>query len=187
MFSRLLERLALGLDRARISYMVIGGQAVLLYGEPRLTKDIDVTVGVNLDRLADMVRLAQDLKLTPLVDPETFARETMVLPCQDPDSGIRVDFVFSDSRYEQIAIDRAKPVAIGSAHVRFASLEDLIIHKLVAGRARDIEDVVGIVRKNRQLDAIYVEQWLATLGAALDQPLVHRWREIFGRESRHQG
>jgi len=25
--------------------MVIGGQAVLLYGEPRLTKDIDITLG----------------------------------------------------------------------------------------------------------------------------------------------
>jgi hypothetical protein len=25
--------------------MIIGGQAVLLYGEPRLTKDIDITLG----------------------------------------------------------------------------------------------------------------------------------------------
>ena len=27
--------------------MIIGGQAVLLYGEPRLTRDIDITLGVN--------------------------------------------------------------------------------------------------------------------------------------------
>lgn len=46
MFERLLERLAGSLDRHKIPYMVIGGQAVLVYGEPRLTRDIDVTVGV---------------------------------------------------------------------------------------------------------------------------------------------
>ncbi|GJL55165.1 MAG: hypothetical protein NPIRA02_22970 [Nitrospirales bacterium] len=34
------------LKRRRIPYMVIGGQAVLVYGEPRLTRDIDVTLKV---------------------------------------------------------------------------------------------------------------------------------------------
>lgn len=29
--------------------MIIGGQAVLLYGEPRLTKDLDVTLGIGLE------------------------------------------------------------------------------------------------------------------------------------------
>jgi len=31
--------------------MVIGGQAVLLYGEPRLTKDIDITLGKGIESL----------------------------------------------------------------------------------------------------------------------------------------
>ena len=31
--------------------MVIGGQAVLLYGEPRLTRDIDITLGVGVREL----------------------------------------------------------------------------------------------------------------------------------------
>lgn len=31
--------------------MVIGGQAILLYGEPRLTRDIDITLGINVDEL----------------------------------------------------------------------------------------------------------------------------------------
>jgi hypothetical protein len=35
--------------------MVTGGQAVLLYGEPRLTKDIDVTLGVDTDHLARLL------------------------------------------------------------------------------------------------------------------------------------
>jgi hypothetical protein len=39
MFQALLVRLARALDSAGIPYMVIGGQAVLLYGEPRLTRN----------------------------------------------------------------------------------------------------------------------------------------------------
>jgi len=40
--SNLLVNLAKALDEAGIPYMLIGGQAVLIYGEPRLTRDIDV-------------------------------------------------------------------------------------------------------------------------------------------------
>jgi len=57
--------------------MVIGGQAVLLYGEPRLTKDIDITVGADLDRLPEVLRLVKTLGLRPLTDPETFTRQTI--------------------------------------------------------------------------------------------------------------
>ena len=51
MFERLLKKTALQLKKASIPYMVIGGQAVLLYGEPRLTRGIDITVGIGVDEL----------------------------------------------------------------------------------------------------------------------------------------
>jgi hypothetical protein len=38
----LIKKIAQLLDRRNISYMIIGGQAVLLYGRPRLTRDIDL-------------------------------------------------------------------------------------------------------------------------------------------------
>lgn len=44
MFQALLQQIARGLDSRGIPYMLIGGQAVLLYGEPRLTRDVDVTL-----------------------------------------------------------------------------------------------------------------------------------------------
>lgn len=48
MFETLLEKLSCALDQVGIPYMVIGGQAVLRHGEPRLTKDIDLTLGRSL-------------------------------------------------------------------------------------------------------------------------------------------
>ncbi|TKS61287.1 MAG: hypothetical protein EWM72_00774 [Nitrospira sp.] len=65
MFLQLLERLATALDLAKIPYMIIGGQAVLLYGEPRLTRDIDVTLGIDVDRVSDLLKVATQLSLTP--------------------------------------------------------------------------------------------------------------------------
>ena len=161
MFERLLERIAQNLESARIPYMVIGGQAVLLYGEPRLTKDIDITLGVDLTRLQDVLSAVGDMGLTPLVDPTTFTRETMVLPCSDSETEIRVDMIFSFSPFEQLAISRARIVRIGKADVHFASLEDLLIHKLIAGRPRDLEDARIILLKNPQPDLAYIKHWLA--------------------------
>jgi hypothetical protein len=84
--------------------MVIGGQAVLQYGEPRLTRDIDVTLGVDTDRIAEILQLSDDLQLEPLVDPTEFTLRTMVLPCSAA-GGLRVDLIFSFSDYEQQAIE----------------------------------------------------------------------------------
>jgi hypothetical protein len=53
MLELLLERIGRSLRATGIPYMIIGGQAVLLYDEPRLTKDIDITLGAGLDRLPD--------------------------------------------------------------------------------------------------------------------------------------
>ncbi len=43
MFEHLLAKIATALNKAEIPCMVIAGQAVLLYGERRLTKGIDIT------------------------------------------------------------------------------------------------------------------------------------------------
>ena len=44
LFAPLLERLATAITAAGVRYMVIGGQAVLQHGQPRLTEDIDITI-----------------------------------------------------------------------------------------------------------------------------------------------
>jgi predicted nucleotidyltransferase len=45
--------------------------------------------------------------------------------------------------------------------VKFASCEDVIIHKMVAARAIDIEDVKNMLIKNKDsLDFKYVNKWL---------------------------
>ena len=161
MFEDLIVKIADALKQNRLPYMIIGGQAVLLYGMPRMTKDIDITLGVSVDQLETAVKAVGDADLDIIPeDFETFVRKTFVLPTRDSGSGIRVDLIFSFTPYERQAIERAKPVSFRGNAVMFASVEDVIIHKIFAGRPRDLEDVRSIIIKNPDFDREYTRKWL---------------------------
>jgi len=138
----LIKRIARQLDASGIAYMIIGGQAVLLYGRPRLTRDIDITLGVDTDQFAQVAQVCKDVGIELLPeDPSDFATKTNVLPAEEPQSKIRVDFIFSFTPYEAQAIERGNEVLLEDCTVRFATCEDVIIHKMVAARPIDHEDV----------------------------------------------
>jgi hypothetical protein len=44
-----------------------------------------------------------------------------------------------------------------------------VIHKVVAGRARDLEDVRSILSKNPKHDSHYIEKWLAESDKSLGE------------------
>ena len=102
----------------------------------------------------------------------------MVLPCQEEQSGIRVDFIFSFSPYESEALKRVRRFKMGEVEVCFASVEDLIIHKIVAGRPRDLDDVRSVLIKNPHLDTKYVTHWLSQFDATLSNIHVQRFKDI---------
>jgi predicted nucleotidyltransferase len=178
-FERLLKKIAIQLKRGVIPYMVIGGQAVLLYGEPRLTRDIDITLGVGKEELGKVKKILRTMGLKILVkNDKDFVAKTMVLPAMDRESGIRIDFTFSYSLYERQAIERAKEIKLGRTPVKFSSLEDLVIHKVIAGRARDLEDVRSILSKNPKYDSRDIEKWLAEFDKSLGEHFLKVFRTL---------
>ena len=179
MLADLIAGLARALAGEHIPYMLIGGQAVLVYAEPRLTRDVDITLGVGKEGLPQVERVAARLRLRILVDaPADFVARTMVLPCADDASGLRVDFIFSWSPYEQQAIARARHIEVAHTPVSFASPEDLIVHKIVAGRARDLEDVRGVVAKVSPLDLEYIRTWLQQFEEVTQRPLRSEFNDL---------
>jgi hypothetical protein len=179
MFQELLVRLARALDGAEIPYMVIGGQAVLLHGEPRLTRDIDITLGVESTELGRVRHAVEHTGLRPSVpDIESFVHRTNVLPLTDGTTAIRVDLIFSFTPYESDAIRRTVAVPFGLATVRFAAAEDLIIHKLVAGRARDLDDVAGVLARRPPLDEMYLDKWLTSFQEIVHRDLAGEYRKL---------
>jgi hypothetical protein len=68
MLADLLSEMARNLDKAQLPYVIISGQAVLLYGEPRLTRDIDITLGASLSALPRLLEMVSQMKLQILVE-----------------------------------------------------------------------------------------------------------------------
>ena len=109
------------------------------------------------------------LKILP-ENPEDFARETKVLPAEEPNLRIRVDFIFSFTQYEIQAMNKTKKVLMNGYPVKFASCEDVIIHKMFAARAVDTEDVKNILIKNKNsIDFKYIKSWLLEFSKLSEQ------------------
>lgn len=168
MFEELLEKIGNALERDKIPYMIVGGQAVLLHGEPRLTKDVDIVVKLHVSERAKIESLANSLGFTALVeDAADFVGKTSVFPFHDKETGIRIDFIFAFSGYVRQALGRVRVLKIGEAKVRFASLEDILVLKVLAGRARDLEDALTILIKNPKVDLKYIRKWLSEFNQSI--------------------
>ncbi len=92
-------------------------------------------------------------------------------------TGLRVDFIFSWTPYEQEALRRARQVLVQGYPVRFASPEDVIIHKMLAARPRDLEDISSILRK-QSLDLNYIRGWLRQFGSSLGKDLLSDFESV---------
>lgn len=176
---RLIKRIAKVLDKEKIPYMIIGGQAVLIYGEPRLTKDIDITLGIGLEGLEKVKNAIKKANLKILLDDiDDFVRKTYVIPAYDEKSSLRIDFILSFSEYEKNALERVKVIYIDKTPVKYSSLEDLIIHKIIAGRPRDLEDIKNILLKNPEFDIDYILKWLREFGDVSQENLCDKFLSI---------
>lgn len=66
--------------------------------------------------------------------------------------------------YQSVALDRAVD--------NWLSIEDVLVHKLIAGRARDREDVLSILATTPEFDEEYVADWAAAWEVA------HLWEAL---------
>jgi len=167
-----------------IPYAIIGGIAVQFWGEPRLTKDVDLTIAVPLDEPERVIRAIVERFRSRRPDPLEFARRARVVLIW-ASNDCPVDISLALPGYEDEVMRRAVNYEIERGKtVRLCSAEDLIIHKAVAGRPQDVADIEGVVyRQQDALDASYIRSWLREFAALLEQPerielFEKPWREL---------
>jgi len=172
-----LANLARVLDELSVPYMIIGGHANALWGEPRATLDIDATLWLADTRVAELVEGLAPFFTPRVNEPESFVRDTRVLPVETPE-GLGADLIFGLLPYEEEAIRRAQPIVVGGQPVRFCTAEDLILLKIVSDRERDRADVRGVARHQKgRLDLDYLEPRVRALADLLERPQIHEfWR-----------
>lgn len=162
---------------------VIGGLAVQRWGEPRQTRDVDLTLLSGLggeERFVDPL-VARFRARTP--DARRFALERRVLLIES-DSGVPLDVSFGGLPYEARVLDRATPFELESnVRITTCSAEDLIVLKAFAGRPLDWVDVEGIlVRQGARLDRrLVLGELMPLLELADDTAAADRLHALFAK------
>jgi predicted nucleotidyltransferase len=131
------------LNEFEVDYLIVGGFAVMKYGEPRYTKDLDVWVHNSLQ---NSVRVVEALKKfgAPLehdgITAETFSAKQVVY--QIGVAPVRIDILteisgvkFSDAWEKRVAS------TFFGVPVHFISLDDLVTNKQALGRSSDVKDL----------------------------------------------
>ncbi|HYC49483.1 MAG TPA: nucleotidyl transferase AbiEii/AbiGii toxin family protein [Gemmatimonadaceae bacterium] len=149
------------LAEAGVSYVVIGGHAVNCWLEPRLTGDVDLTVAAD-SRQLEALRTA--------LEKEGFVsmREHGGQAQSGPDfirfwcasRALVLEVQTAKTAFQREVLSRAIATPDG---VRVASVEDLIILKLIADRPKDQADLAGLLGLSA-LDWPYIEKWSAAWG-----------------------
>ena len=141
-----LRALATVLDELGLAWFVFGAQAVAVRGAPRATQDVDITVDVSRERLAELVTAleARGVQHRYPDVAEELLEKGAVLPMRHP-SGMEVDLVLAGSGLEAIALARASRVRIDGVDVPVAHATDLVVMKVLAGRGKDLDDVRAVL------------------------------------------
>lgn len=158
------------LTELEIPHMFIGGIAVQAWGESRVTRDVDLSVLARFGDEKNVVDKVLSRIRTRLPNATEHALKHRVLLCQSED-GIGIDIGLAAFPYEEDALKRSAPVEmIPGITLPLISPSDLVITKVFAGRPRDWDDVVGIVRRQRQLDWSLIERNLSSLLELIEDP-----------------
>jgi predicted nucleotidyltransferase len=169
--AELLAALCRVMEERHARWYVFGAQAVVAYGRPRLTADVDVTVELvgtgARDLIAELALQGFDLRF-PLSDEHLAG--TRLLPMVHRPTAMPLDLVIAAPGLDEEFLARARPVDVGGVLVPMVSVEDLIAMKVLAGRRKDIEDVRGLlVEQQGRLDLAQVRDVLSSLEAAIGE------------------
>ena len=169
------------LDQRGWQSTIIGGLAVIRWGEVRATRDVDVTLLADFGSEEGYIDILLEHFSSRIDDARNFALRNRVLLVTTP-SGIDVDISLGGIPYEQRLVARSTTFDFGTGRpLRTCTAEDLVILKAFADRLRDWTDIEGILaRSGDQLDTELIIEELAVLAEAKEDPaLVHRLEKMF--------
>ena len=135
--------------------VVIGALAALRYRrEPRLTTDVDFLVK-DASGLAEALR-SRGFEVREHSEAGQPAHSLFVRG-----NGHKVDVLVAETSYQAVAISRAID--------GYLAVEDVLVHKLIAWRPRDRDDIASILDAGVAYDDAYVRHW------ASEWDVLDRW------------
>lgn len=172
------------LDRLGVPYAVVGSVASSLYGDPRLTNDVDIVADLKFENVEQFIK---EFPPEDFYVSETAVREAIQNHGQfnviHSESGYKADIVIpSISAFDRSQLGRRIRVRSDNPEVDafFATPEDVILKKLEyfreGGSEKHLRDIAGILKlKGTEVDRGYIEHWSDQLGVA------EIWQKIISR------
>ncbi len=146
-----------------IEWAVIGGLAMYFYGSPRMTKDVDIIA-------------SNHLSLTPQ-HQLTFGGNSYTL--QVGKYAVPIDWIVRNDSYQKYyraALQEAIKLPNG---LRIVTPEWLVILKLNAGRQKDYDDIVFLLKQPKLVERPMVKQKVvATMGEDVWWAMLPNFRRL---------
>lgn len=145
-------------------FCIIGGLAVLRWGEPRTTQDVDITLLTGFGSEEDFARPLLEHFSARHPKALEFALEKRVVLLK-ASNGKGLDISLGAFPFEEEMIARATLFEfVPGVELITCSAEDLVVLKAFAGRHKDLADVESIVvRQHKTLDKNYILRTLRPL------------------------
>ncbi|MBX3287716.1 MAG: nucleotidyltransferase [Acidobacteria bacterium] len=174
------------LEREGYEFFFIGGLVVQVWGRPRLTQDIDLTVFTNLTNEEEFVNKFLTRFDPKFHDADQFALTNRVLP-MFAKNGIGIDLTLGGISAVSEPLRRSSYQRFTKEiDLKVCSAEDLIILKAFAARPQDWLDIETILIRQKDLDWDYIDSSIEAVSIyedltyRIDQ--LHNLKKEFYRE-----
>lgn len=164
------------LNKEGFEYIIIGGIASGILGEPRTTVDIDIDILLDKDNIKEFLDKAKKagFKVNKKV---CTARAKLTSVFQINYGDFHIDFIISSIDLETQAHKRKKAIKVYGLEAFFPTPEDFILLKLIPGRPQDLIDVEKtVIRYKGKLDIKYLETWAQKLSDEAQDMRI--WNEL---------
>lgn len=166
------DETALAFDRAArkadTRYAFMGAFAVMAWGEPRATSDVDTLLAYTEAQVPGLVLALRSEHLT--VDPRDLVdalRDGGHVTVFHEGSVFWLDVKPARSAAELVEVDEAAEVEIRGQHLRIVRPEETIAFKLAFGSPKDEQDALSILtRQDGALDEARLTGFALRLGVA---------------------
>ena len=130
--------------KQEVEFFIVGGYALAFHGHPRMTGDIDILVGTDLENSRKVLAALKEFGLGSLglKESDFSKREEIIQLGYSPK---RIDLLTSISGvpWEQVK-ENAVHYNLNGLSIDVISLEDFIKNKQAVGRPQDVADIAAV-------------------------------------------
>jgi hypothetical protein len=159
------------LDAAGLPYMITGSIAAGFYGQPRMTRDIDIVAVLHPQDATRLARLLEPEFVSDVDVIRDAIGSRRMFSVVHREALQKVDIIVRDDRdYEIEKFERRKRVAVDDQSMWMISPEDLVLSKLLWAKDSPSElqfrDVRAVIALQPRLDWTYLDRWAVRLTVA---------------------